>query len=429
MPDLTPSLLPILQNHRLPDIDLGPGFIYPKYDGGSILNLAPTICGLFGIPELGSGGVLTPEIYRPLKDLSDGAQRVILILMDALALHRLRAWMYNGSAPFWAKLVEDGLLAPLTSIVPSTTSAAIPTIWSGLSPAEHGLVGYELWLKEYGVTANMITQTAFKTGGSLETAGFKPENILPGPSLGTQLGAYGIKTYAFQHYSIANSGMSRMFMAHTDVRSFSTPVEMMVNIRMLAEHFPHERQFIGAYWGEVDHYSHYYGPDDERVAAEFEHFTHALQTCLFDKMTPVARQGTLLLLAADHGQILTPQDPHYELNSHPNLARRLPMLPSGENRMIYFFIRPGQVEAVRDYLDRTFMGQFAQIDPGYALSNGLFGPGEQHPKLRDRLGDLIAIPRGSAHLWWGENESPIVGRHGGMMAEEMLVPLLAARLG
>jgi hypothetical protein len=429
MPDLTDDLLPKLHAHRLPGIDLGEGLIHPKYDGGSILNIPPTICRMFGIFPLGSGGALSPEICQPLMALSEGVQRVILVLVDALALHRLRRWLADGRAPFWAGLVEQGLLAPLTSIVPSTTSAAIPTLWSGLSPAEHGLVGYELWLREYGVVANMISHSPFKIPGKLEDAGFKPEEALPGPTLGIQLGAYGVRSYAFQHAAIANSGMSRMFMKHTEVQSFRTAAELMINLRTLIETASHERKFIGVYWGEVDHYSHIYGPDDERPAAEFAHFTAALRDYLIDPLKPAARQGTLLLLTADHGQVLTPRDALYELNSHPNLARRLPMLPTGENRMVYFNIRPGQVEAVREYVARAFFGQFAQIDPGHAVASGLFGPGEPHPRLRDRIGDLIAIPRGNAHLWWGEKESPIVGRHGGMTAEEMLVPLLAARLG
>jgi hypothetical protein len=86
------------------------------------------------------------------------------------------------------------------------------------------------------------------------------------------------------------------------------------------------------------------------------------------------------------------------------------------------------MEAVREYLDKTFANRFVQLDPGYAVENGLFGPGEPHPRLRDRLGDLIAVPLGDAFLGGGDKESPIYGRHGGMTPQEMLVPFLAARL-
>ena len=83
---------------------------------------------------------------------------------------------------------------------------------------------------------------------------------------------------------------------------------------------------------------------------------------------------------------------------------------------------------MREYVEKTFMGQFSMLDPGYAAENGLFGPGSLNPRLADRTGDLIAIPRDAAYLWWGNGESPILGRHGGMTPEEMLVPLVAARV-
>jgi hypothetical protein len=428
MPDLTPDLLPGLQNHRIHGLDLPAGLIHPKYDGGSILNLPATICRLFGVPEIGSAGSLSPAIYDPLERLSRDTTRVILILMDALALHRLRAWMAQGRAPLWSRLVDAGLLAPLTSVVPSTTSTALPTLWSGLSPAEHAMVGYELWLKEYGVVANMITHSPFQVPGQLEKAGFDPAHALPGATLGYQLESQDIRTYAFQHYTIAHSGMSRMFLKDTQVRPFGSASELMTNLRMLMEGSGDERQFIGLYWGQVDHLSHVYGPDDERAALEFEHFSYALEKYLLEKLKPSKWGETLLLLAADHGQIFTPKDPHYYLSNHESLARRLPIKPTGENRLVYFFVRPGQAGAVQEYLEKTFLGQFALLDPGYAIESGLFGPGKQHPRLSDRTGDLLAIPVGQGYLWWGDGESPIVGRHGGLTPEEMLVPLVAARI-
>jgi hypothetical protein len=428
MPDLTPQLLPLLEAHRLPGLDLPAGLIHPKYDGGSILNLPSTITTLFGAPAPGTAGPLSPGYLEPLQDLAHGADRVVMVLMDALALHRLRDWIAQGRVPLWERLAGSGFLAPLTSVVPSTTSTALPTIWSGLSPAEHGLVGYELWLKEYGVVANMITHAPFRVPGRLDQAGFKPEKVLPGPTLGRQLALEGVRTFAFQHYTIANSGMSLMFLKDSQVSAFGGAAELMTNLRDLIEAAPREKRFFGVYWSGVDSLSHTYGPDDERPAFDFFHFTAALEQFLVDRLSPDARSRTLLMLVADHGQIHTPKDPYYYLNSHPSLARRLPILPTGENRLVYFHVRPGQMEAVREYLEKTFSGRFAQLEPGYAVENGLFGPGDPHPRLRDRIGDLLAIPLADAFLWWGDGESPIYGRHGGMTAQEMLVPFLAARL-
>ncbi|NJN43370.1 MAG: hypothetical protein HC806_00600 [Anaerolineae bacterium] len=64
MADLTLNLLPKLKAHRLPGFDLGDDFIYPKYDGGSILNVASTVCDLFNVPGIGAPPLME-EITEP----------------------------------------------------------------------------------------------------------------------------------------------------------------------------------------------------------------------------------------------------------------------------------------------------------------------------------------------------------------------------
>jgi hypothetical protein len=68
------------------------------------------------------------------------------------------------------------------------------------------------------------------------------------------------------------------------------------------------------------------------------------------------------------------------------------------------------------------------LDAVYAVEAGLFGGGRRHPRLLDRLGDLLVVSLGDAYLWWGVDENPILGRHGGLSEDEMLVPFLAAAL-
>jgi hypothetical protein len=433
MVDFTAPLLSQLRQHRLPGLDLGEEFIYPDYGGRSILNLPGSVCRWLGAQPFGApeGGTppLAPELVAPLGERT--FKRVILVLMDALALHRLQRWMADGTAPLWGELAQAGesVFAPLTSVVPCTTSAALTSLWTGRSPAEHGVAGYELWLKEYGVVANMILHgpISFKgSAGSLAQAGFSPESFLPLPTLGTHLAANGAQAYAFQNHSILHSGLSEMFFKDVRRSGFYTAADLWVNVRRLVESRPQERLYLWVYWSELDTFGHRYGPDDERTAAEFAAFGQALERLFLEKLKPELRGDTLLILAADHGQVATTPDPYYQLRSHPNLARRLHLLPTGEHRLAYLYIRPGQMEAVRETLERTWPGGFKTLDPAFAVETGLFGPGTPHPRLLDRLGDLIALARGSAYLWWPDKDDHLLGRHGGLHPDEMLVPFLAA---
>jgi hypothetical protein len=406
--------------------------VYPAYQGASILNLPATICRLLGAPKLGApelgAGPLSAEL---LAKLGGPYRRVILVLVDALGLKRFQNWVRPGIAPIWGQLVENGWLAPLTSIVPSTTAAALTSLWTGRSAAEHAITGYEMWLKEYGMVVNAITHHPMSYGegaGGLIKAGFNPEAFLPFPGLGSHLLAHGVKSYAFQHQSILHSTFSKMFLKDVNLRAFFTASDLWINVRQLLEGRSHERQYVYVYWAGVDVFSHHHGPDDERTVADFRLFSAAFEQSFLSRLTSEARRETLLLLTADHGMLPTPLNPHYELRNHPNLARRLHIQPCGENRLAYFYIRPGQVEAVREYLQRAWPNQFVQLDPAYAVESGLFGPGAPHLRLLERLGDLIAAARGGAYFWWAQKDNPLLGRHGGLHPEEMIVPFLAVQL-
>jgi hypothetical protein len=428
MTDLTAERLPDIKAQRITGLDLGQDFIYPKYDGSSILNIPMSICQLLGVPGLGGSG-LAPEILAPL---GDGIHRLIVILMDGLALHRLQRWMDDGTSPIWKNLAREGVLAPLTSVSPSTTSSAITSLWTGRSPKEHGIVGYELWLKEYGVVANMILHSPMSykdETGSLEKAGFEAENYLQCQTLGTHLQAHGIQPFVFQHHSIIHSGLSKMILKDVQFRPVGTPADLWIGVRQWIEHQSDQPNYIWVYWSELDHLSHFYGPDDERPEAEFTIFSQAFENLFLKRLSHTLRRDTAVILTSDHGQVATPKDPRYDLRNHPELNRYLHIAPTGENRLIYLYVRPGRIEDIQAYIERAWPGDFKVLKAAYIAKSNLFGPGEAHPELRNRLGDLVLVPQGNHYLWWNDRKpNPLLGRHGGFHVEEMLVPFLAARL-
>jgi hypothetical protein len=289
-----------------------------------------------------------------------------------------------------------------------------------------------MWLKEYGVVANAILHTpmAFQNDvDGLERAGFKAEEFLSLPTLGSHLASQGISSYVLMHRSLAHSGLSRMLFKDTDLQAFFSAADLWINLRYLLDSKSNEKLYAWVYWSEVDHFGHIYGPDDERTAAEFSNFSLALERLFLSHLSPSARRKTLLILTADHGQTNTSANSHYDLRNHPNLLRRLHINPTGENRLAYLYVRPGQYEAVREYIERAWPNQFTIIESAYALETGLFGSGDAHPSLLDRLGDLCVLARQDAYLWWGLKDNFLIGRHGGLSSEEMLVPFLAVPLG
>lgn len=420
------KLLNDIKNNRWLE-GFSPDLILPAYQQQSILNIPATLCHWFGIPGL-HANPLRQEI---LSQVQGNIQRIILILMDGLALHYLKDWMQSGKVPVWETLSKNGMLAPITSVVPSTTSAAITTLWTGHSPAEHGVIGYELWLKEYGVVANMILQSpmSFKSGrSSLQQAGFKPEESLSVPSLGAHLQQHNIQAYSFQPYAIAQSNLSKTFMKNVSMNGYASDADLWVSLRQLIESKKDERQYIWAYTGAYDGIGHHHGPEDERAELEFINFSRGFEHNFLNRLTPEMRKDTLLILTADHGHLQTPRYDHFWLARHPDLMDALHIRPSGEHRLAYLHIKPGKEQFIRDYFEKNWTGKFEIHDSKSLLDDGLLGPGSPNAKTLERMGDLTVIAKGNHYLWWDDAENKLLGRHGGLTPEEMLVPFLVTHL-
>ena len=420
------STLEKIRHHRLPDLDLGPKAVHPAYDGLSILNVPSSLCRWLGAPELPHPAINHAEF----DDLASGARQVVVILVDAVGLNLFERWL-QGRAQSLQPLVSSGLLGALTSVVPSTTSAALTTLWTGRSPAEHGILGYELFLREYGLVANMITHAPASFEGEAESlahAGFDPNTFLPVSTIGPHLSEAGIEPHAFLHVRIAGSGLSRMHFPKVHQHSFADLPDLWVQLRQLMETASDARRLIWGYFGNVDYLAHRHGPGDKRVEAEFARFADSMMADFINPLSASARRDSVLIVMADHGQVTTRKDPHFELRNHPDLLRRLHMSPSGENRLAYLYPRPGQMEAVEEYIARAWPRMFRTMASGHALEAGLFGPGRPAKAARSRIGDRLALSQGEGYLWWAAKDNPLIGRHGSITADEMLVPFLMVRL-
>jgi hypothetical protein len=104
------------------------------------------------------------------------------------------------------------------------------------------------------------------------------------------------------------------------------------------------------------------------------------------------------------------------------------MQPTCENRLAFFYIKPEKINAVRDYFADTWPDEFILLDSDIALENGLFGGQPFNEDISDRIGNLVAVAKGDAYLWWAPKPNPLAGRHGGLNKKEMLVPFYALPL-
>ncbi len=154
----------MLTEADLPSFALdGETYVRPNFTGRGLANVAPTLLRLLA-PSAAPLDLpsLDPSVLP--ESLTSGIKSVVLLVADGLGHLQLQREIAAGNAPNLGEFLvraasggnENVSYAPLTSVFPTTTVAALGSINSGVTPSEHGLLSYTLYLPEFDMLAEMI---------------------------------------------------------------------------------------------------------------------------------------------------------------------------------------------------------------------------------------------------------------------------------
>jgi hypothetical protein len=406
---------------KLPDV-----FLPPNYDDGSIANIPATIAALLQVPFQGLAP-LRQELWRPF---SGRCRRVVVLLVDSLG------WdMVQRERPALDWLLEAPSIAEkITSVFPSTTTAALCSLWTGTAPAQHGMVGLRLFFPDQAVLASMIRfSPAFSSkDGSLVDAGVNPEHFLAVPGFAEQLAEAGVPSHTFKGRDILYSELSTIFDRGVIGRhGIVTAADMVVQLRHLLEETAGQPLYSLAYWPAVDTLSHSLGPGHESVGAEIRSLFKMLKREFFEKLSPAARHETLFIITADHGHVSTPVEKAVLVDDHPPIKEMLLMKPAGEPRAPYLYARQGCLDALVSYLNDQLADALVARRATAVLTAGLLGPTPHAAEVARRLGDVVVITH-KGHMFITKNDLDKArlypGLHGSLTRQEMEVPWIAIHL-
>jgi hypothetical protein len=422
--DVEGTLLNRQMHDLLPSTE---GWVLPHYEGLSIANIPATIAALMGsdLPD-----ALPPLPSKLWEDWGTGLRRIVLVILDALGYRMLQRMMARGEGQGFSQLMEAGRLVPLTSVFPSTTDAALVSLQTGRPPAEHSWLAYTMYLRELGIASNAILLCPVWTRQPdlLLDWGLDLETLVTVPTLAQQLSSLGIGTKAAFYTGFRNTGFSTMLYRGVDeTRGHHHASDLWVQLRHLLAETRNQKAFITSYWSGLDTLAHAYGPDTDLWEAEFRLVSHLLSGEFLSQLPAQDREGTLLLVTADHGQIHIPPERILSAKKDPNLSQHLMVPIMGESRAAFVYPRPGRADAIRNYLTETYPDWFVILDSTRALEAGLMGKPVSDESYA-RAGELLVLPRADHALQMGQPPVPLVGRHGGLTQQEMLIPLLGARL-
>jgi len=395
-----------------------PGAIAPDYDGLSIVALHSIVEHILGLEP--SASALLDEIGARLPT----ADRLLLLIIDGLGHRALRAFCERYPNLYLSRLAGRGVYAPITSVFPSTTVAALTTYSTGLTPQEHGMLGYRLYLRETSAITNMIKLSVVGNdcGDSALRAGLQLDGLLPRPTVYERLRAHGIVVHTLLPRHIAESGLSKLlYTGSSYIHAAVSLPDMLTTARRILES-AQGKTFLTLYWPGLDSIAHVRGPDSEAFEAEFRTIDAVLERELEGRV-----ERTVLLVSSDHGFVRMRPEDYLSVGDVPALDGNLLLPPVGEPRASYLFLRSGEP---RHPSDRGAGDGLVIVPSRHAIDAGLFGSGTSHPEIARRTGDLLAVSTGPAGLFHPYPDAVrLRGMHGGMTPDEMLVPLLVSSLG
>ncbi|MGB9113233.1 MAG: alkaline phosphatase family protein [Acidimicrobiales bacterium] len=371
-------------------LDSDEAFLVPDYGGRCITELVPVLMRLQELKERDA----VPDWVPP--SVAD-ASNVVLLILDGLGAEQLAS--RSTIAPTMTGMAHS----TLTSVAPTTTAAALTSIVTGHTPAEHGVVGYRL--RVGGEVLNVLRWTT-PSGDARSEVRPRAFQRLP-PFLGQRVPV--ISKAEFAH-----TGFTEAHLFGVDLIGYRLPSSLPV---LIEEALRRRAPFVYAYYDGIDAIAHMTG-----LGAYYEAEVHATDQFIAEIVDRLPK-GSALVISADHGQV--------EVTAPPLRIDEEVMVDveaiSGEGRFRWLHARPGAIGRVATRAKERF-GEACWVETLDELVDaGIFG-GPLPDAFRRRLGDVALMARAPVAIIdpADPGDARLIGRHGSLTKDELIVPLLGA---
>jgi len=358
--------------------------IFPSFDSGCVTHLVPALLGVKGSEE------------RLPIDVNGSVDSSVLIILDGLGWEQLQDRKHL--APTLSSLAGG----PITTVAPSTTSAALTSITTSLAPGQHGIIGYRFLLDDHILNA---LRWANAKGEDLRKL-IPPEVVQPYDSFLGESVAYVAKAEFEKTGFTAASWRGQQLYGY---RTTSTLVNKLCNLVSSGEKYSY------CYYDGIDKVSHEYGFGDY-FDAEIEFVDQLVTKILAD-----LPKGTRVIISADHGQV----DCSDNLIKLPEQVTQHVSMLSGEGRFRWLHCEDNVLQELFSICNETFGHQSWVHTKQELIDLGLFGNAVSRD-VADRMGDIALLP--FENIAYDDpldtGSFSLIGRHGSLTPAEMFVPCL-----
>ena len=300
----------------------------------------------------------------------------------------------------------------LSATFPSTTATSLTSLGTGLSPGEHGMVGYTMRVPYSGTPERILN--ALKWDERVDPVIWQPHQ-----TLFERANQSGVRTSHVAGKRYADTGFTQAALRGGIYVGANTIDELALGAATALEK---ENSFAYVYLNDVDDASHNSGFGSERFVAALERVD--LLVSALSKQLP---KGSRLWVTSDHGMIN--RDDFVVIGKENHLLKEVNLM-AGEPRVRYLYVDQEYLESVKRRWQEYFGDRIEIYTRQEAISAGLFGEGVSESVV-ERIGDLVVIAKGELILVELERESQqcaMVGHHGGTNPAEVEIPLLQIQL-
>ncbi len=368
---------------------MGQEFITPRYGGASLSSLLPSV-------EARLAG------DTPILDIPRAGHYVVF-LIDGLGWYPLQTHAEHADT-LAARLSSA---TALTCSVPSTTATSLTSLGCGTSPGQHGVVGYTFLDPAQDRLLNALTWE----GGPLDVASFRCHD-----TAFQRLRSRDISSGAVSLERFADSALTQLAFEGTEHLGIRSEGDNEHFINQVLESLT-RNTVIYCYERMLDHDGHGHGVGSWQWLERLEQVDE-LVTDLAAHLPP----DTCLLVTGDHGMVNVPDERKIVAEDEADLSGCRHIGGEARFRQLYCD-RPSRVAAAWG----EFLGERAHVlTRDEALCAGWFGT-EVDGRVVPRIGDVVVAMRQD----WGvmtaafPGEFSLVGMHGSLTAEEMVVPLFS----